>query len=214
MSITIQVFSDYVCPFSYLGEVALRAAAARTGAEIVPRAWLPGESGAPNLDPQGEAMSRAWRETLSPMAERLGRAMRRPTRLPATRLAHEAAAWAGARHAFDAYRQRLFQAYFQEDRDIGEIGVLKEIAFQLGLNPDDLAASLHEQRMADEVDEDLMIGRTYGVTGAPTFVLGGHLLSGIQEEATLVRAIEAVRSGKADEERRKLRRLPIGITRR
>jgi predicted DsbA family dithiol-disulfide isomerase len=73
---------------------------------------------------------------------------------------------------------------------------------------------LREQRHAEEVAEDLLIGQTYGVTGVPTFVIGGHLLYGVQEEAALVRAIEAVRAGRPVLELKKLPTLPVNITRK
>jgi predicted DsbA family dithiol-disulfide isomerase len=170
-------------------------------------------SGPPKLDPLGERMTAGWRNSIYPMAAALGLRMQQPSRLPLTRLAHEAAAWARTRGAFDRFHQSLFHAYFVEDRDFGELSALKEIAFRAGLNPADLELALAERRMADEVDEDLLIAQTYGVTSVPTFVIGGHLIRGVQEESTLVRAIELARDGKLDDESRRLPHLPVNITR-
>lgn len=213
MPAVIQVFSDYVCPYCYLGEVAVRKAAAVTGAEIVWRAYQLRESGPPKFEPGGERMNASWNNFIYPMAERLGVTIRQPSRAPLTRLAHEAAAWARTRHAFEAFHQRLFNAFFLEDRDIGDIAVLKEIAWHSGLNPADLEKAWSEKKMADDVDEDLLIARTYGVTMVPSFVIGGHLLAGVQEEAVLTRAIELAREGKLEAETKKLPHLPINITR-
>ena len=82
MAVTIQVFSDYVCPFCRLGEVAAKQAAAQTGAQLVWRAYQLRKEGPPRLDPQGEVMTKGWRATIYPMADRLGLALRQPTRLP------------------------------------------------------------------------------------------------------------------------------------
>lgn len=147
------------------------------------------------------------------MAERLGIEMRQPSRSPLTRLAHEAAAWARSRHSFEQFHRRLFKAFFVEDKDIGELAVLKEIAWQAGLNPADLEKALAENRMADEVDEDLLIARTYAVTSVPSFVIAGHVLAGVQDEAVLIRAIELARDGKLEAETKKLPHLPVNITR-
>jgi predicted DsbA family dithiol-disulfide isomerase len=210
----IQVFSDYTCPFCRLGEVALNRAAAKTGAQIVWRAHQLRVSGPPRLDPQNAAMKQGWREQILPWAERLGVEMRQPTRLPLTRRAHEAAAWARSQGRFDEYHQAIFRAYFVEDADLDEVETLTGLARRLGLPPEDLAAALREHRFAEEVDEDLLVGQTYGVTGVPTFVIGGCLLYGVQEEATLVRAVEAARAGRPVLELKKLPMLPVNITRK
>ena len=189
MAINIQVFSDYVCPFCWLGVGALSEAVAATGAEVIWRAHQLRPEGTPNLDPQGEYLQNAWRHAVYPLAERLGVEMRLPTRQPRTRLAHEAAAWARSQGRFAAYHEALFRAFFGEDRDLGETGVLREIAREVGADAEDLARALAEHRMADEVDEDLLIGRSYGITGVPAFVIGGYILSGVQAAGTLVNAV-------------------------
>lgn len=147
------------------------------------------------------------------MAERLKVEMRQPSRAPLTRLAHEAAAWARSKNSFEQFHRRLFKAFFVEDKDIGELTVLKEIAWQSGLNPADLEAALAGHQMTEDVDEDLLIARTYGITSVPSFVIGGHVLAGVQDEAVLIRAIELAREGKLEAETKKLPHLPVNITR-
>ena len=112
---------------------------------------------------------------------------------------------------FTAFHEALFHAYFNEDADIGEPAVLLALARQLNLDADDLNEALVTQRHADDVNEDLLIGETYGVTGVPTFVIGGTLLYGVQDLATLTRAVEAVRAGQPEAQTTQQPRLPIGI---
>lgn len=195
MSIVIQVFSDYTCPFCLLGQVALNRVAAQTGAQVVWRAYQLRKDGPPRLEPRGAAMNQGWQNTVLPMAAALGVEMRQPSRLPLTRYAHEAAAWARAQDRFDEFHAAILRANFIEDLDIGEIETLQQLAWRLGLDAADLAAALLEQRHADEVDEDLLIAETYGVRGVPAFVIGGQVMSGVQEESTLLRALEATRKG-------------------
>lgn len=212
MSIVIQAFSDYVCPYCYLGETVLQRAAAATGAEVVRRAYPLSESGAPPLDQQ--RLNAAWENMIYPTAAKLGVKIRRPSRLPSTRQAHEAAAWARRQGHFESFHAGLFRACFVEDKDFGELSVLKEIARQSGLNPAELERVLTERQMAEDVDEDLLIAQTYGVSLVPTFVVSGHLLRGVQEEAMLIKVIELARDGKLNAETRKLPHLPVTITRR
>jgi len=214
MPTVIQVFSDYVCPYCYLGEVALRRAATATGAEIVWRAYQLQDSDSSKIDSGDERKNTGWKTFVYPMAEALGVEIRQPSQIPDTRLAHEAAAWARSQGGFERFHQAIFNAYFTNDRDISDLAVLKEIAWQSKLNPAELEKALAENRMADDVDEDLLIGRTYGVNSVPAYVIAGHLFRGVQEEAVLTRAIELARDGKLDAETRKLPHLPVSINRR
>lgn len=211
MAVTIQIFSDYVCPFCRLGEVAAKQVAAQQGVQLVWRAHQLRAEGPPRLEPQGEVLTKGWRETVYPMADRLGLAMRQPSRLPLTRYAHEAAAWARAQDRFATFHEAIFHAYFNEDADIGEIPVLLQLARNLGLDDNDLLGALNTQRYAEDVDEDLLVGQTYGVTGVPTFIIGGTLLYGVQDLATLTRAVEAVRAGQPVPQAKPQPTLPIGI---
>ncbi len=161
----------------------------------------------------GEKLTAGWRNSIYPMAAALGLKMRQPTRSPLTRLAHEAATWARSKGAFTPFHEGLFKAFFVEDKDISDLAVLKEIAFKAGLSSADLEHALNEHRMAEEVDEDLLIAQTYGITSVPAYIIGGHPIRGVQEESTLVRAIELARDGKLDEETRQLPHLPVNITR-
>lgn len=195
MPIVIQVFSDYTCPFCLLGQVALKRVALQTGAQIVWRAYQLRKDGPPRMDPRGEMMNQGWRNTVLPMAAALGVDMRQPSRLPLTRYAHEAAAWARTQGRFDEFHAAIFRANFNEDLDIGEIETMQQLAWRLGLDAADLAEALRETRHADEVDEDLLIAETYGVRSVPAFVIGGQVLSGVQEEAAFLRALEAARKG-------------------
>ncbi|HMV85756.1 MAG TPA: DsbA family protein [Blastocatellia bacterium] len=211
MSIVIQAFSDYVCPYCYLGETILQRAAAATGAEVVRRAYQLSESGAPPLDAQ--RLNAAWENTIYPTAAKLGVEIRQPSHSPSTRQAHEAAAWARRQGCFEGFHTKLFRSYFLEDKDLGELSVLKEIAWQSGLNPAELEKVLAEGRTAEDIDEDLLIAQTYGINFVPTFVVSGHLLRGVQEEAMLIKVIELASEGKLDAETRKLPHLPVTITR-
>ncbi len=212
MPVIIQAFSDYVCPYCYLGQIALNRAAATTGAEIVWRAFQLQTNDAPKSEVGEERRNAGWETFVYPMAQALKAEIRKPSQSPLSRLAHEAAAWARTLGRFDQFHQQLFNAYFLDDKDISEPSVLKEIAWRAGLNPAELEKVLTEHRMADDVEEDLLIAETYGVKIVPTFVVGGHLFSGVQEEAVLIKAIELARDGKLEAETRKLPHLPVKIT--
>ncbi len=166
------------------------------------------------MEPRGEVMNKAWRDTVLPLAAALGVELRQPSRLPLTRHAHEAVAWARAQGRFDAFHHAILRAHFVEDLDISAIETLQQLAWRLSLDAADLAQALNEQRYAEAVDEDLLIGETYGVRGVPAFVIGGQVLSGVQEEAAFLRAIEAARKGEVVKTAQPAPFVPITIQRR
>ncbi|HWQ31449.1 MAG TPA: DsbA family protein [Blastocatellia bacterium] len=197
-----------------MGEASLKNAVRVTGAETIFRAFLLRADGPPKFDPQSESFAALFRNNVLPLAAAFGVEIHQPSRLPLTRAAHEAAAWARTQGRFDDYHQALFRALYIEDRDFSEIETLREIARSLGLNAADLEKSLHEGRMADEVDEDLLIAQTYGLSGVPAYVIGGHTLFGVQDETTLIEAIRRADRHEPAPKAGPLPSLPISITRK
>ena len=78
MSLKVQVFSDYVCPYCFLAEGPLNEAIAEINAEqdgAVEVEWMPFElrpSPTPTLEPEGDYLKDGWRDSVFPMAERMG----------------------------------------------------------------------------------------------------------------------------------------------
>ncbi|MFN0118893.1 MAG: DsbA family protein [Blastocatellia bacterium] len=173
-----------------IGEVSLKKAIAATGAEAVFRAYQLRVSGPPKFDPASESFAELFRTRVQPLAAQFGVEMRRPSRLPLTRMAHEAAAWARTQGRFNAYHDALFRALYIADRDFSDIEVLKQIARNLGLNAAALETALQQGLMAEDVDDDLLVAQTYGVRGVPAYVSNGQLLFGVQAPEALIAFIE------------------------
>jgi predicted DsbA family dithiol-disulfide isomerase len=97
-----------------------------------------------------------------------------------SRLAQELAAWADTQPGGEAIHDAMFRAYFVESRNIGDREVLVDIAASIGL-PADKAREVIEQRTHKAaVDADWEKSRRYGITGVPTFVMGGQGVVGAQ----------------------------------
>lgn len=215
MSLVVQIFSDYASPFCYLADEVAARAAGSVGAELVRRAWF--QDGASRAGEDRPAMEAWWNETVYPVAARLGVRIRRPSRLPQTRAAHLAACWARSRGRFEDYHRRLFAAYFREDLDIGDLEVLKALARAAGLDDVELGRGLASPELAEEMEEDFLIARTYGVAAPPAIVIAGQLIYGVPEEAALARAMGNAARGEPPGLPRRLEagkapvQLPIGI---
>ena len=82
----------------------------------------------------------------------------------------EAAEFAREQGMFDAYHRALFNAYFGEGRDIGDISVLSELGVAIGLDAAALEEALAAGRYAALVNEATKEARGSGITGTPTFI--------------------------------------------
>jgi len=97
-----------------------------------------------------------------------------------SRLAQELGKWADTQPGGEAIHDKLYRAYFVEGRNIGDIGLLVEIAASVGLPAEEARAVLEQRRFSEEVDADWEKSHRYGVTGVPTFVADRHGVVGAQ----------------------------------
>ncbi|MGG5822585.1 DsbA family oxidoreductase [Falsiroseomonas sp. HW251] len=187
---TLDVVSDAICPWCWIGKAHLDAALAslkQDGIEFRLR-WRPFQL---NPDMPEEGVERdAYRAAKFGSTERgrqldaqvadagraAGLSFRHDlmTRTPNTVAAHRvirAAEDAGVQHdVVDA----LFRAYFQEGRDIGDAAVLDEVAASAGLPG--MAAMLATSAHRDEVLARDMSARRGGINGVPSFLMDRYLL--------------------------------------
>ncbi|UKS28865.1 DsbA family protein [Paenibacillus sp. HWE-109] len=193
MALTLKVYSDYVCPYCILAEGELEAAAAERGIEVD---YLPYELRpypTPTLRPEGEYITKDWRERVYPIAAELGIPIVKPpfSPQPYTHLAFEGYQFAKEHGQAKAYNSRIYQAFFLESKDIGSIDVLTELAGEVGLDP---AAYRHalEQRTYKEKHGQALHHANYeaNITSAPTFVIGETVIRGMAFKHQFLDAID------------------------
>ncbi len=107
-----------------------------------------------------------------------------------SRLAQELGKWADTQELGEVFHEAMFQAYFVESRNIGDLDTLVQIAASVGLPADEARAVLAERRFEAAVDADWQRSREVGVTGVPTFVADGRGVVGAQPYETLERLLE------------------------
>lgn len=94
------------------------------------------------------------------------------------------------------YDHRLLEAFFVEDQDIGDIGVLTKLAGEVGLDEKEFEAALRTHKNRDAHQRALRHAyEEAGVTGVPMFVIGSQVLTGFQKRKTLEAVIEAELKG-------------------
>ncbi len=207
MPVQIEVVSDVVCPWCFIGkrrlEAALLALARRPDAPEVQVVWRPYQL---NPDMPADGMDRATYlrrkfganagevyRRVSEVGSSVGidfdfpAVQRQPNTLPA----HQLIAHAGAHGSQDAVVERLFRAYFLEGADLTREDVLLELAAQAGLEHEAARLALVDPDRRWAVQNDEQASRAMGVEGVPFFLFDRRLaVSGAQEPQVLIQAIE------------------------
>lgn len=175
MGIEIKVFSDYVCPFCYLGKAIVDLLSKEYTLCVT---WL-GFELHPSTPPLGTPLAERFApeqldrlfSTLRARAEEMGVPLAKPEILPNSRLALEAAEYARDRGCFEQFHEAIFRAYFVEGKNIGRFHVIAEAAAYSGLDPQAvksvLESGLYSSRLASAREE----AKAWGVKGIPFFVI-------------------------------------------
>lgn len=201
----IDVWSDVVCPWCYIGKRRLEKAL--TGLDGVTVVWHSFQ-----LDPTTPLRSELTLDQMLAQKYRLppgqvAQMQERVTRLAAgegldyhldrarpenTFAAHRLLQWAKAQGKLPELKERLLRGYFVEGERIGDPAALARLAGEVGLDAEQATAVLaDEDRHADDVRADLAQARAYGISGVPFFVIDGKYgVSGAQEVAVLRGAVE------------------------
>ena len=203
-SLKIDVVSDVVCPWCYVGKRNLEAALAQCGEIDVVLHWRPYQLD-PTIPQRGYErhayMARKFgAERVPAIQTRIAEAARetgldlafdRIRRSPNTLDAHRVIRWAWAAGQQDAVVESLFRAFFVEGEDIGDRAVLVAHAERAGLDGAVVRRLLDEEADADVVRAEIDQAKELGVTGVPFFILDGRIgLSGAQPPEVLLRAME------------------------
>jgi len=182
MPAIIRVYSNYVCPYCFFAEDLLARIAKE---QLFSIEWMPFELRPvpqPTLRPEGEYLERAWRESVYPMAERIGIPIVLPriSPQPHTGLAFEGYQYALNHGQGQAYTHRMFTAFFQEERNIGELSVLTELAEELGFDRPAFRRALEAGQHRDRHQQTLRHAQEeMHITAVPTFINGPERLQGL-----------------------------------
>jgi predicted DsbA family dithiol-disulfide isomerase len=190
---TIEVFSDFVCPFCYLAEQPLADAINGTDVQIT---WQPFElrpEPTPTLRPEGDYLQSTWQQVVYPMAERMGVpiVLPRMSPQPYSRLAFEGFAYAAEHGLGQRYTEQIFRAFFVKQHDIGCPEVLTDVATELGLDGDDFRAALDSGRYVEAHQRALRRARELEITAVPTFLVDGRRLEGVPSAEALHRLLNS-----------------------
>jgi len=206
-SMTVEIWSDVVCPWCYIGkrrfESALARFAHRDQVEVVWRSFEL-DPGALRRSPGSAndmlarkiggslAQAEAMHAQITALAAREGLDYRfdrakHGNSFDAHRLIHLAAA-----HGLQAAaKERLLRAYFTDGLPIGDPDALATIGAEIGLPTNDVRAMLEGDAYAEEVRADERRAAAFGISGVPFYAIDERYgVSGAQEPAVFLSALE------------------------
>ncbi|MBY0222218.1 DsbA family oxidoreductase [Mammaliicoccus sciuri] len=205
----IEVWSDYVCPFCYIGkrrlEQALKQAGLEEKAEVQYKAYqldpnTPVASDQSQLEGLANKynISRTEAENMMKNVEEQAKTVGlhyqvEKMKTSNTQDAHRLAKFAGQHGAEEQVTERLLHGHFVEGERIDTEEVLVSIAQEAGLDAELTKAMLHSNDFADEVQADIEEARQIGVQGVPFFVINRkYAISGAQPIEAFVEALEKI----------------------
>ena len=217
-TLSIDVVSDVVCPWCFLGQKRLQHAVESLKDVTVEIRWRPFQLD-PTIPPEGKDR-KAYMQAKFGDGDRLKQIHANLVSLgavegisfdfdaikvaPNTLDAHRVIRWAGTAGVAVQNRlvERLFGAYFERGENTGDPHVLIEAAREAGMDTSIVETLLPTDADADAVRAEIATASRMGITGVPCFLIEErYAVMGAQDTATLADAIRLVADAKAREER-------------
>jgi predicted DsbA family dithiol-disulfide isomerase len=197
------VYSDYVCPFCYLGRESLERYRAERDAPLSVD-WRPfdlraGERGPDGVidpdadDGKSEAYYEWARENVRRLREKYDVEMAQEMASDVDSLPAQAASYHVERTHPDRWPDfdaAVFEALWVEGRDIGDPDVLADLAADVGLDPAEIRTAAADEAVRADLRAAFREARERGITGVPTFAYGDHAARGAVPPEHLRRLVE------------------------
>jgi predicted DsbA family dithiol-disulfide isomerase len=195
MSVEITACFDFVCPFCYLSSYALKQAAKNHDVVIHYHPFELRRAPTPKVDPMhDEARLKRFDEVLLPTAKKLGVEMKLPwiSPHPYTTVPLQGFHYVREEHAdkLPLYIETVFHAFYVEEKDIGEQKNIEDILKQIGIPVEPFQQVVAQGKYVKLLEEEKADAKErLGVSGIPTYFIGGQKLVGCQDPREIEMAI-------------------------
>jgi predicted DsbA family dithiol-disulfide isomerase len=202
---SVAVYSDYVCPFCYLGRASLREYQS-TREQPLAIDWRPFDLRAQQRGPDGEidesiddGKDESYYEQARQNVQRLQRSYDVEMDLEVAKNVDSLPTQRASLFVQQTYPEQwlvfdeaILDALWQDGRDIGQPDVLGDLAEDVGLDGSEIHAALTDETVHDQLIEAFEAARAAGISGVPTFVFDGHVARGAVPPEQLQRLVEGV----------------------
>jgi predicted DsbA family dithiol-disulfide isomerase len=203
----VEVWSDVVCPWCYIGKRKLETALSRFAhADQVEVVWRSFQLDPSIPEGHTEATLPALAAKYGRSVEEMAQMQRRVEEVAAgegleyhlaegtsgnTLLAHQLLHLAAERGLGGEMKERLLHAHFTEQRSVFDVDALVALGVEVGLDADEARAALTDKRYLPAVREDIATARALGATGVPFFVVDrAYGAAGAQPAEQLLQLLE------------------------
>ena len=201
---TVTVYSDYVCPFCYLGRESLSQYQETREEELLIE-WHPFDLRSQKRNPDGtidhsvddgkdEAYYEEAKRNVRRLAEKYDVEMELDIATDVDSLpAQVVSYYLREHHDYDtwlAFDEAVFDALWQAGRDIGDEDLLVDLAVDAGAEESAVRSALEDETLREEVRERFAAAQQHGVTGVPTFAYDGYAARGAVPPEQLRRLVE------------------------
>lgn len=192
MTIHVDVWSDFVCPFCYAVSLSLKKLDTSHDIALRWRSYELRPAGSPPIPPEYLARIKAGQPQLAQMMmEQHGVVLKQGKFGTNSRPALIGDKYAEAQGLGDAYHTAVNDAYWLEGRAIDDLAVLGEIAESVGLERTAFLAALDDPDYEAQVDADVEQARMYGLSGVPALIFEQkYLVSGARPYEFLAEVVD------------------------
>ncbi len=198
-NVKIVVFSDYICPFCYIGFYRVEQLKEKFDLDVE---WRPFEIH-PETPKEGTELNNLsfpkeylemMKANVKKLADDVGVTFKLTDKLPNSQMALYISEFARKKGKFDEFHKLVFDAYWKDGKDIGDQTILLSLAELIGFNRKEILEYHDSEEPFEELKKSLKELRNYGINGVPTFIIGDRIVVGAQPyevfESVISKALE------------------------
>ncbi len=191
----VTVFSDYICPFCYIGFYRVEQLKKNYDLEVEWRPFeihpeTPKEGMDLNNLPYPKEYLDMMKANIKKLADDVGISLKLSEKLPNSRIALYLSEFARKKGKFDDFHKLVFDSYWKDGKDIGDQVFLLGLAETVGLKRNEILDYINSEEPKSELTKALKDLKQYGINGVPTFIFGDKIVVGAQPYDVFKKLIE------------------------
>ncbi len=196
-NLKIIIYSDYICPFCYIGFYRIKKLKEEFNFEVEWRSFeLHPETPKGGVLVDNLPFAKEYLEmvmiNVKGLADEVGIKFTFSGKLPNSRLALYVSEFARRKGKFNEFHELIFDTYWKEGKDIGDLTLLLDLAESIGLEKNELLDYIESDEPQNMLKKTSLELGNVRITGVPTFIIGDRVVVGAQPYETFQTVIEEV----------------------